>query len=698
MAQLGVLMDVLRPGRGRRPLREDTLVVALVGNPNAGKTALFNALTGLRARTGNFPGTTVEHKTGTLQIGGKTVELIDLPGMYSLHAVTPEEHVAHDALLGRLPDTHRPHAVILIVDADNLERNLFLVSQIRELDLPVILALNMIDVATRHGISIDAAKLSHALKCPVVPMVARTGQGVDALRAELERLTKGEQMLKPIPMALPKRACRCLAGCACPAQFQARFEWSESIAKRCAKAPAVATARRTERIDRYLTHPFLGIAAFLAVMLSVFYLIFSVATLPMDMIDGIFASLGDAVASVVPPGDFRSLLVDGIIGGVGGILVFLPQICILFFFLGLLEDSGYLARAAFVMDRLMRRIGLPGTAFVPLLSAHACAIPAIMASRVIKDPRDRLVTILVAPLMTCSARIPVYTMVIAMLFPRDPIRAALVFTGAYATGILAALTMAFIFKKTILRGDTKPLVLELPGYKLPGLRNVLLYTYDRAKVFIQQAGTIILCISITLWVLATYPKTDPSAEVTALRQQAATLTTATTADTSNLASAEGATAVALEAQANTLESREALAHSFAGRLGQFIEPVVRPLGFDWQLGIGIITSFAAREVVVSTLAIVYGVENADDDAESGGFYDTLRRATRPDGRPVFTTATSLSLLVFYILAMQCLPTQAVTRRETGTWKWAAFQLVYMTALAYGASLLTYQGLTALGIG
>ncbi len=661
-------------------------VIALIGNPNAGKTALFNALTGLRSRTGNFPGTTVEHRTGRLALANGPVDLIDLPGMYSLRAVTPEEGIARDALLGALPGLPRPHGVILIVDADNLERNLFLVSQIRELDLPIIVALNMVDIAARHGITVDAARLSHTLKCPVVPMVARTGVGVEALKAQLDDWLAGKGP-KPLPIAYPAATCRgCLTGCDGAVQYQARFDWSESVARECVKAPVVATARRTEALDRVLTHPRWGLGVFAAVMLAVFYLIFSVATVPMDLIDGVFARLGQWVAGIVPPGDMQSLLVNGVIGGVGSVLVFLPQICILFFFLAILEDSGYLARAAFVMDRTMRRFGLPGTAFVPMLSAHACAIPAIMASRVIKDPRDRLVTILILPLMTCSARIPVYTMVTAMLFPRSPGWAALVFTGAYALGIGAAMGMAFVFQRTLLPGETKPLVLELPGYKLPGLRNLLLYTWDRAKLFVQQAGTIILVISLVMWALATYPKTAPSPAVAALMPAAAALETA----------GDPAAADALRHEAATQAAREQLAHSLAGRLGRLIEPVVRPLGFDWQLGIGIISSFAAREVIVSTLAIVYGVGEADD-ADPAGFYETMRRAVRPDGSPVFTVATSVSLLVFYVLAMQCLPTQAVTRRETGSWKWPLLQLAYMSVLAYGAAFLAYQGLRAFGL-
>lgn len=478
--------------------------VVLAGNPNAGKTSLFNALTGLRATTANFPGTTVEHRVGAMKISDRVVNLYDLPGMYSLQPGTPEEEIASDVLLGRVQGVDAPGAVVVIVDADNLERNLFLVSQILEQDLRVIVALNMIDIADRHGIQVDAEQLGSELGCPVIPVVARTGQGVEHIRAELERIDQ-QDTGETFVLDRPKPTCD--ACYACP--FQSRFAWTEQIAARCVRAPRVAKSRRTEKIDEVLTHPVVGVAAFFAVMLAVFYLIFSAATIPMDLIDALFANVGAFVARVVPEGWVQSLLVDGIIGGVGGILVFLPQICILFFFLALLEDSGYLARAAFVMDRLMRRIGLPGTAFVPLLSAHACAIPAIMATRVIKDPRDRLVTILVAPLMTCSARIPVYALVTALLFPQAPVKAAMVFTGAYALGIIAALAMAFVFRCTILPGEAKPLVLELPGYRVPGLRTAALLTFDRAKVFVQQAGTIILLISVILWGLASFPGSEP---------------------------------------------------------------------------------------------------------------------------------------------------------------------------------------------
>jgi ferrous iron transport protein B len=656
--------------------------VALVGSPNTGKTTLFNALTGLRAQTANFPGTTVERRIGVATLGETLVDLVDLPGIYSLTAATPDEQVTADALHGRMPGVAAPDLVVLMADADNLERSLFVASQLLERELPLVVALNMMDIAKRHGLHIEPDAMARELGCPVIPLVARTGEGVEALKAVIANGLHGEATR--VPLAAPAPACGACGGC----PFQQRYSWSDAVAARCVKAPRVAPGRRTERIDRVLTHPAVGVGAFMAVMLAVFYLIFSVASVPMDLIDALFAGLGGWVAGRVPEGDLQSFLVDGIIGGVGGILIFLPQICILFFFLALLEDSGYLARAAFVMDRLMRRIGLPGTAFVPLLSAHACAIPAIMATRVIRDPRDRLVTILVAPLMTCSARIPVYAMITALLFPGQPGRAALLFTGAYGLGIAAALIMAFVFKKTILPGESKPLVLELPGYRIPSLRTTLLYTWDRAKVFVTQAGTVILVISMALWALSTYPKSNPPAAAERLVAESA----------ARAAAGDSVGADTLAAEADALTARHALSHSMAGRLGHWIEPVVRPLGYDWQIGIGIITSFAAREVIVSTLSIVYGLgaDAADENADS--LYDTMRKATHADGRPVFTVAASVSLLVFYVLAMQCLPTQAATRRETNSWKWPLFQLAYMSALAYGAAFLAYQTLRLLGYG
>jgi ferrous iron transport protein B len=464
-------------------------------------------------------------------------------------------------------------------------------------------------------------------------------------------------------------ACGSCRGC----QYSARYDWAESVRAVSMHGDAARHGRKSEAVDRVLTHRFFGLLAFAVVMMLTFLVIFWAATFPMDLIDGLFGAAGQVVGRWLPEGDLQSLITDGLIGGVGGMLVFLPQICLLFFVLGLLEDSGYMARAAFVMDRLMHKVGLPGKAFVPLLSAHACAIPAIMSTRVIEDRRDRLATILVLPLMTCSARIPVYAMVTALLFPHSPLQAAGLFAGAYALGITAALGMAWVFKRTLLKGPIRPLVIELPNYRLPSLRNALLLTYDRAMAFVKTAGTTILVISIVLWALATYPKTAIEDMPAGVQSQLAELT-----------------ATGDDAAAASLVEQQELEHSFAGRIGQAIEPAFAPLGFDWKMSVGVMTSFAAREVIVSTLAVLYGLgaDGADDGV--GSLLDRMRSSTRRDGTPVFTTATCLSLLVFYVLAMQCLPTQAVTRRETGTWKWPLLQLGYMTALAYVAALITFQ--------
>jgi len=659
----------------RQPVDDDASLT-LVGNPNAGKTTLFNALTGLRAKTSNFPGTTIEHRTGRATIDSRNVRLIDLPGLYSINSATAEERTARQAIEGDLPGLPKTCGVVLLLDATNLERNLYLASQILELNQPTVIALNMIDLAEREGIKIDVDSLSRELGCPVVPISARSGRGVPELRQEIGRIAAGSTAAPDPPQMEPsaKPACDC-GGC----PFATRYDWAESVGRKCLGGMPRSLGRQTERIDRVLTHPVGGTIAFAGVMLSVFAMIFWIAQYPMDWIETFFVAAGSFVSGLIPAGDLRSLVVDGAIGGVGGVLVFLPQIAILFFFLAVLEDTGYLSRAAFVMDRLMRRVGLPGKAFVPMLSAHACAIPAVMSTRIIDNWRDRLVTILVVPLLTCSARIPVYAMVVALLFPHQPLLAALCFTGAYLLGIFAALTMALLFKRSILPGETRPLVMELPGYKLPSLRTALLSTLDRVKIFLRKAGTVILFISIALWTLASFPKSDPPAEVLALTQQAEQLTLA----------GQTTEAHTLLYQAESLTRQSRLANSIAGRTGRIIEPVIRPLGFDWQIGVGVLSSFAAREVIVSTLAIVYGVGDASD-GDPRSLHDALRAAKRSDGSPVFGLATCISLLVFYVLAMQCLPTQVIVRRETGGWGWPLFQLAYMTVLAYTAAFAAYQ--------
>ena len=660
------------------PPSHHAFTLALVGNPNAGKTTLFNALTGLRAKTANFAGTTVERKVGRLHLDQRQIVVVDLPGLYSLDSKSPDEKLAADALQGKLDHT-APDAALVVIDATNLERNLFLVSQILELKGPVIVALNMMDMARRDGIHIDVAKLRAELGCVVVPVTARKGEGIDELKRELSRLVAGA-----MPEAVNHVDPHCTGCTGCT--FQARYEWTEQISTRVMDAALVKRSEWTDRLDDVFTHPVVGVVVFHGVMLVLFALIFWAAKIPMELIDHGFMAAGRWVGSHMAPGDLQSLLVDGVIGGVGGILVFLPQICILFFALSLLEDTGYLSRAAFVMDKIMRRLGLPGKAFVPLLSAHACAIPAIMSARVIENPRDRLLTILITPLMTCSARIPVYAMVTALLFPHSPLKAAMVFTASYGVGVAAALGAALLFRRTILPGGSKPLVIELPPYRVPGWRTAFLHTFDRAQIFVKQAGTIILVISLVLWALAHYPKSSPPAAASDLTAQAAQCEVA----------GDAKKAVELRASADRLTAQSALQNSCAGKIGHLLEPVIAPLGFDWQIGIGIVSSFAAREVIVSTLAIVYGVGEDAAEHDRNSLYDSLRRAKRSDGTSIFNTATCASLLVFYILAAQCLSTTAVVRRETNSWKWPLFQIAYMTGLAYVAALLVYQILRHFG--
>jgi ferrous iron transport protein B len=693
--------------------------IVLAGNPNAGKTLLFNRLTGLRAKTANYPGITVDVRRASITLGGKSVDLIDLPGLYGMEALSPEEQVAKAVLAGEIDSERQPSVVVLVLDATSLQRNLFLASQILELNRPTVVALNLIDAARASGLDIDIDLLSRELRCPVVPVSAKTGEGLDQLRQKLEEKLSGRlEVLETFPS--------CTSGCS-GCHFSARHDWAEKISKNTVHA-AAARGAKTMAIDHVLTHAVLGVIAFFTLMLAVFYMIFFFASLPMDLVDGAFASLSgwvegampaakttptvwllivflfamftfvlgyrvagvrwkvlssciavavSLVISLLPAEDLRSLLADGVVAGIGGVLIFLPQICILFFFISLLEDSGYMARAAFVMERLMRRVGLPGKAFVPMLSAHACAIPGIMAARVIENWRDRLTTILVLPLLTCSARLPVYAMIAALLFSGSPLKAALVFVGAYTLGIVATLFSAWLLKKTILPGDAVPLVIELPAYRMPSLRNALLTVLDRGLIFVRQAGTVILVISVVLWALASYPKL-PESRVASIEKK-----------TGTEVSTDDATARQL--------AQQGIEYSIAGRVGRLVEPVFAPLGFDWQINIGVMTSFAAREVVVSTLAIVYGIgEDAAEDQTT--LIETLRRQKRPDGRPVFTTATSLSFLVFFVLAMQCLPTQAVTKRETGSWKWAILQFCFMSCLAYLAALVTYQVFHLAGLG
>jgi ferrous iron transport protein B len=694
-----ISLDVQQPRRkwpDHRPLR-----VALVGNPNCGKTTLFNRLTGLRAKTSNFPGTTLERRTATITAGEHEIELIDLPGLYSARfADQSEELLAADALHGRLNGIDRPDAVVVIVDATCLSRHLYLASEVREMGVPMVVALNMIDEARKQQATICLETLGKELDATIVPVSGRTGEGVEALRGAIAEDLAGDETLHASRAAGMTERIACTSCTSCP--HTNRHTWACGVGEAAGESVSEQAERRTEAVDRVLTHPIAGLGVFAVVMFALFFLIFRAATLPMDLIDAAFGSLGDAAAGVLPDNLLGSFVVDGVIAGVGGVVIFLPQILILFFVLTFLEDTGYLARAAFVMDRLMQKVGLPGKAFIPMLSAHACAIPAIMSTKVIESRRDRLITILVIPLMTCSARLPVYAMVAAMagmiLYPGETEADAWsrgllgggLFFGAYTLGIAAAMLASFILGKTILKGKPQELVIELPPYRWPSLRVALLTIWDRGVVFLKQAGTVILVLSILIWAAMTFPQL-PEDQLTsvATAEDAVLIENHRNELARAMATGEVEAAESSQNELANLQSRYATEYAIGGRLGKLVEPVFAPLGFDWRIDIGVVASFAAREVVVSTLAITAGIgeDGADDDAL---LRDTLAGMTRPDGSPLFDLPTLLSLLVFFVLAMQCLPTQAVTKRETGSWKWAFLQFGYMTVMAYLAAMATYQ--------
>ncbi len=626
--------------------------IIFAGNPNCGKTTLFNRLTGLRAKTANYPGTTVELRRAVQFLCGEEVEFIDLPGMYGLAGFTPEEKIAAGFLEECTAEGEGRSLVVLVVDATRLSRNLYLVSQVREKVPSMVVALNMTDLAEREGTSFDMEALEKEIGAPVIPLSARTGMGVDHLRAEIEGwLEENAGVLRHC--APCSFASVCCEGC----PHRARYQWAEEVDRRVSRRSATWVAGKwTGRIDRWTTHPWIGLGLFVLVMAFLFQALFHLAEIPMEWIDGGFGFLQGLAADVLPKGYFSSFVVDGLLTGLGGMVMFLPQICILFFLLSLLEDTGYLARAAFVADRWMSRVGLPGKAFLPILSAHACAIPAVMSTRTIEDPKDRLVANLVIPLFTCSARIPVYVMVTAMLFPHSPRAAGLVFTGAYFLGIVAAFLTAFILRGSLIKGRPQPLLIELPGYKFPSLRTALLTMADRGGLFLRRAGTLIVAIVAVLWLLTQVP----------------VLPEETAGDSGIVPDAD---------QVEAGHAQRQLEYSVVGRAGHFLEPVFAPLGFDWRITVGVLTSFAAREVVVSTLSVLYGLgDEGEDEPES---IAALLRSQLPP-------AAGLSLLVFFVLAMQCLPTQIVVRRETGHWKWPLLQLAYMSALAYTAAFVTYQ--------
>jgi len=647
---------------------------AVLGNPNTGKTTLFNRLAGVRHKTSNFPGTTQEARIGSA--GG--FELIDLPGVYSLELELSESEICREVLAGeaapRGEPVEAPDAVLVVLDACNLVRNLTLAGEVLRRRLPTVVAVNMIDLARRRGIHVDEARLAAALGCEVVLCSARTGEGVDRLVPSLRRA----RIPNRTPPGTQATTAAVVEDPGVSTERRLR-DWAEGIYEVVATADPGREDRLTDRLDWTLTHPVLGTALFAVVMTGLFWLIFKIAAYPMDWIDTAFAWLADAIAGG-SPGILRDLAANGIVAGAGATVIFLPQICLLFFVISLLEGTGYLARAAFVIDRVLRPFGMSGHSFVPLLSSHACALPGIMAARAVPDRRDRLATILVAPFMSCTARIPVYVLLTVLLFPGRPALQALAFTGCYVFGIIAGLISSLIARRTILRGKSRPMALELPSYKLPSVRTALITTWDRAMVFLKKAGTVILGISIVLWWLGEYPHVAPPPEATELRAEAGDLPLEEAAP--------------FFEQAEQLEASHQARRSLMGRLGSAIQPIFAPLGYDRQLTIGVLASFAAREVFVSTLAVQVA---GSDDAEDEGVLESLRTARRDDGTPVFTIATSWSLLVYYVLAMQCLPTLVVTAREAGGWRWAGLQLAWMGGLAYVLALATFQSLRAFGV-
>ncbi len=703
---------------------EPALRVAIIGNPNTGKTTLFNALTGLRQRVGNFAGVTVERVEGTFRSpDGRRVAVLDLPGSYSLSAGAPDEKIALEVLLGRDPDRWRPDVIVVVADAAHLERNLFLASQVFELGIPVVLALNQFDRAEAEGYRIDVPELIHQLGAFVVPTVANRGEGLEPLKRAIElapgQTPAGRRFTLPPAVAeavAPLTAALVAAGMGpAPAAMEAlrllgvdqveshlsgvpdlpatltrtraaveqagfvparlesdlRYTWIADVMGRAVTRTAPLGRDASHRIDGFVLHRYLGPLIFILLMALVFQSVFTWAQPLIEGIEVAIGATGEAAGRLLPEGDLRSLVVDGVFGGVGSVLVFLPQIAILFGFIGLLEQSGYMARAAFLMDRVMRKVGLHGKSFIPMLSGYACAVPGIMATRTIEDPKDRLATIMVVPLMSCSARLPVYTLLIGAFVPAITVWGGIGLQGLtmlamYLLGTLAALAAAWVFKRTLLKGPVRPMILELPPYRWPSLRSLWVSIAQRCFLFLRRAGTVILALSVVLWALATYPRVavDPSLPEAAQQEQQ-------------------------------------LASSALGQIGQAVEPLVRPLGYDWKIGVSIAASFAAREVFVSTMGTIYGVGGSGDDVPALGA--RLREERDPrTGAPVYTPLVAVGLMVFYVFALMCISTTAVTVREAGGgrigWQWAGFQFAYMLALAYGAAWLVYHGGRALGFG
>ncbi len=740
--------------------------VALIGNPNTGKSTLFTALAGVRQQVGNYPGVTVEKKLGSMLLDGKQLQLVDLPGTYSLAPRSPDEMVAVDVLLHRRDDIQQVDAVLSIVDASNLERNLYLVSQVLELGLPVVVALNMGDIARSKGLSIDVEKLRSQLGVPVVEVQANRRVGLSELKAALAGALSAEQpaaRLSPFPLEFQQETARlqqawashaknassgadaarnggeplprylaerllldtsgylqgtlgrhaqgngavadlqaarkrlAAAGYPIPAvEAQSRYSWVAGVLAGVITRPRQRVETAGDRIDRILTHRVWGTAVFAAMMLLVFSSVFIFADPLMGKIDQWIGGLGEWVSTQLSQGPLQSLLVDGVIGGVGSVLIFLPQILFLFFFLAVLEDCGYMARAAYLMDKLMVRVGLSGKSFIPLLSSFACAVPGVMATRVIENRRDRITTILVAPLMSCSARLPVYAILIGAFIPAVNLAGIVPLQGLtlfsmYVLGIATAAVVALVLKRTMLRGPTPPFVMELPTYKWPSPRMVLLRMAERGWSFVYRAGTLILAVSVLIWAVSYYPHNAAEVdEVLAPRRDALAAELALLPENAPRAAAVAAQLGDAENAIAAVYQRE----SFLGRVGRGIEPAVRPLGWDWRIGCAAIASFPAREVVMGVLGVIY---NLGGDLDVGETSDQDRLGARmkaavwdDTGEPVYSIPVALSIMVFFALCAQCAATLVVIRRETNSWRWPVFTFAYMTTLAYFGAMLTYQ--------
>ena len=700
--------------------------VAVVGNPNSGKSTLFNRLTGLRQRIGNYPGVTVERHIGTLKVGDRAIELVDLPGTHALSAHSIEEQIAVNVILGHMEGTAVPEGILAVVDATNLYQGLYLMQQLLELERPVVVALTMLDAAELEGLRIDVDKLSERLGgTTICPVVATTGQGVEKLRealgsitdlpaprpghswpeltdaarklagesdvrlAEVERLLidgvtdEKKVFLEGLGPGAGERLQSLRAGLfgdepPLAKEARLRYAWVRSVMDEAVQqVPAYAGLQA--RITGWLNRPIPGTIGLFLVMAIVFQAVFAWATPIMDLIDGATATLGGKVHASLGDGALASLVADGVIAGVGSVVIFLPQIMILFLFIILLEDSGYLARAAYLMDRAMRSVGLSGQSIIPMISSFACAVPGIMATRVIPNRRDRIATILAAPFMTCSARLPVYALLIAAFVPAESVGflnlQGLVLFGLYMFGIIAGILTALLIRKTALRGPKPPFALMLPEFRRPNLRTVLMQLLGRAKVFLYRAGTVIFSVAVVIWALAYYPRSD---DVPAFVEQQSVAAEAT------LSGEELATALGdIDNQAAALQ----LEQSWLGRAGHIVEPIFSPLGWDWRVSSAVIAGFPAREVVVAVLGTVYAVGDEADESTLSG---RLKSARHPDGSLVFTLPMVLGLLIFYACCLQCVATLAVIRRETGGWSWPAFAWLYMTSIGYFGALFVYQ--------